>query len=94
MARSHDRETATLLDRVALAFLSGLSALALAALVWGGIAIAAPQFGFDGSPSLWPVAIFAAVMALLGFVAQENFVGNLVGGLIRVVLRWLPWLTP
>jgi hypothetical protein len=94
VARSQDREAATLIDRVALAFLSGLSALVLAGLIWGGIAITAAQFGFERSPPLWPVAIFASVMTLIGFVALENFVGNLVGGLVRATLRLLGWLTP
>ena len=94
MVRPQDRESATLLDRVALAFLSGLSALALAALLWGGIAIFWAQLGFDGLPPLWPVVGFAAVMALIGFVALENFVGELIGSLLRPVLRLLGWLTP
>lgn len=94
MARSPDRETATLLDRVALAFLSGLSALVLAALFWGGIALLAAQLGFERLPPLWPVAVFATLMALVGFIALENFVGELVGSLVGSVLRWLGWLTP
>ena len=95
MARSQqDRESATFIDRVALAFLSGVSALLLAALVWGGVAITAVQFGFENSPPLWPVVAFASAMAVLGFVAMENFIGELIGSLIRSVLRLLGWLTP
>ncbi|MCC2657653.1 MAG: hypothetical protein K0Q76_2761 [Panacagrimonas sp.] len=94
MARPQHRESATLLDRVALAFLSGLSALALSALLWGGIALFWSQLGFDGLPPLWPVLGFAAVMALIGFVALENFVGELIGSMVRPVLRLLGWLTP
>ncbi len=94
MARSQDRESATLLDRAALAFLSGLSALALAALVWGGVAIFRAQLGFDGLPPLWPVVAFAALMAVLGFIALENFIGELIGSLVQSVLRLLGWLTP
>jgi TRAP-type C4-dicarboxylate transport system permease small subunit len=94
VAPSPDRETATLFDRVALAFLSGLSALLLAALLWGGIALFAAQVGFDGLPPFWPVAAFATAMALVGFVALENFVGDLIGSLVRPVLRWLGWLAP
>jgi TRAP-type C4-dicarboxylate transport system permease small subunit len=94
VARSTDPETATLLDRVALALLSGLWALALAALVWGGIAMVLAQLRFEGLPPLWPVLAFASSMALVGFLALENLVGNLVGSLVGSVLRWLGWLTP
>lgn len=94
MARSPDRETATLMDRVALAFLSGLSALMMAGLVWGGVAITAAQLTVDWSPPLWPVGLFAALMALVGFVMLENFVGNLIGSLAGSVLRLLQFLTP
>lgn len=94
MARSPDRETVTLMDRIALAFLSGLSALALAALVWGGVAILAAQLGFEGLPPLWPVWVFTSAIAVLGFIALENFVGNFIGSMIRAVLHLLHWLTP
>lgn len=94
MARSPDRETASLMDRIALAFLGGLSALVLAALAWGGVAILAAQLGFEGLPPLWPVGVFTSVMAMLGFIALENFVGNLIGSMIRAVLHWLHWLVP
>jgi len=94
VARSPDRETATLLDRVALAFLSGLSALVMAGLVWGGVAITAAQFAIEWSPPLWPVGLFAALMALVGFVMLENFVGNLIGSLAGAVLRLLHVLVP
>lgn len=95
MARSQqDRESATLLDRLALAFLSGLSGLVLAALLWGGAAIFAAQLGHGGLPPLWPVVTFAIVMALIGFVALENVVGELVGRLINAASRCLGWLAP
>lgn len=95
MARSQqDRESATLLDRLALAFLSGLSALMLSALLWGGVGLFAAQLGRGGLPPLWPVVTFTIVMALIGFVALENVVGELVGRMINVVSRWLGWLAP
>jgi hypothetical protein len=94
VARSHDRETATLLDRVALALLSGVSALALAALLWAGVALLWAQIGSGGLPPFWPVIAFAGVMAAIGFVALENVVGELIGRLAGSVLRWLGWITP
>ena len=95
MARSQqDRESATLTDRVALAFLSGLSALALAGLVWGGAALFWAQLGNAGLPPFWPVLAFGSLMAAIGLVAQENVVGNLRGSLVQSVLRLLGWLTP
>ena len=95
MARSQqDRESATMVDRLALAFVSGLSALVLAALVWGGVALLVAQIGWNGLPPPWPVVAFAVLMAGIGFVALENVVGELVGRMISSVSRWLGWLAP
>lgn len=82
MAIRSDREAATLMDRVALAFLSGASALVLGALLWGGLLLG---FHHAPAPFAW-VGLFSAVMAVLGFVLLENFVGNWVGSFARWVL--------
>ena len=82
------------MDRLALAFLSGLWVLVLAVLVWGGAAILCAQVGWNALPPLWPVATFAILMALIGFLALENVVGELVGRMIGMASRWLGWLAP
>ena len=94
MSTPAERDAATLMDRVALAFLSGVCALLLGSLLWGGIWIASAQLHGDLHLSFAWVAGFAALMALLGFVLLENFVGNWVGSFARRVLDALHLLVP
>jgi len=94
MATPRDREQITLMDRVALAFLSGCSALVLGGLLWAGVYLTAAQFALDWAPSFGWVAGFAAAMAVLGFILLENFVGNWVGDFASGVLKLLRAITP
>lgn len=94
MATPRNRERTTLMDRVALAFLSGGSALVLGGLLWAAILLVAAQLAFDWAPSFGWVAGFAAAMAVLGFVLLENFVGNWVGDFASGALKLLRALTP
>lgn len=87
MATPRNREETTLMDRVALAFLSGGSALVLGGLLWAGVCLTEAQLALDGVPSFGWVAGFAIVMAVLGFVLLENFVGNWVGAFASGVLK-------
>ena len=94
MTLSRDREAATLTDRVALGFLSGLCALLLGGLLWCGAWVASAQLHLDlHLPFAW-VVFFASVMALLGFVLLENFVGAWIGSFARWVLNALRVIWP
>lgn len=87
MAAPRDRERASLMDRVALALLSGISTLLLGGLLWLGAQLIAAQFALGGVPSFAWVLVAAGGMAALGFVLLENFVGNALGSLLRLVLN-------
>jgi hypothetical protein len=72
-------------DRVAVAFLSALSALIIGGLAWfafAGLNQAGVQFVVVPTRALW---VFVAVMGLAGFFLMENFVLNVVGFIGRVV---------
>lgn len=92
MAAIREREQATFMDRCALAFLSGLSALVLGALIWGAIATLSAQLDFDGFPAFAWVLAFAAVMGALGFLLLENFVASAVGRLWRWLIGLGGWI--
>lgn len=89
MARPRNREEATLMDRVALAFLSGVSALLLGGLLWAAVSLLAAQLALNWALSSGWIAGFGAAMALLGFVLLENFVAHWVGASVRGLLRLL-----
>jgi hypothetical protein len=94
MAMPRNRERTTLMDRVALAFLSGGSALLLGGLLWAAISLTAAQIAPDWTPSLGWVVGFAAVMAVLGFFLLENFVGNWVSDFASGVIKLLRVIAP
>lgn len=94
MATPRNREETTLVDRVALAFLSGGSALVLGGLLWAAVFPVAAQFAIDWAPSLGWVAGFAAAMAILGFFLLENFVGNWVVAFASSLLKLFRIIAP
>ena len=94
MATPRERERATLMDRVALAFLSGVSTFLLAGLMWFGVRLAAAQFAFGWTPSFSWVLAASALMAVLGFVLLENVVAAGIGALLRWVLNLFRAVAP
>lgn len=85
MRPRHRQDEATLTDRVALAFLSGLSALAAGGLIWLSISLLSAQLLFDWVPPFSWVLWFAGAMAMVGFLLLENLVVRLAGGIWRWV---------
>ena len=86
MARDRKRDTATLTDRFALAFLSGVAALLLGLPFWAGLALLLARMDAGWHPPFAWVLGFAITMALLGFVLLENFVAHWISGFVRWVL--------
>ncbi len=83
---------ATLFDRLAIAFASGLFALVLGSAIW----FALMQIGSTRtSLPLLPfryVLWFAAGMAALGFALLENLLAELFAALLRLIQRLGRWV--
>ncbi len=83
---------ATLVDRFALAFVSGISGLIVGSLIWFAVIASIAQVNDGAWTSTYRyVLVFAGAMAALGFLVLENFVMNVLGGLLKalgVALRW------
>lgn len=86
------QERATLTDRLALAFLSAVTALLVGGLLWLCIAVLAAQLLFDEVPSFAWVLGFAGVMAALGFLLMENHVLRCVTAVGRWFARLARWV--
>ncbi|MGQ0697325.1 MAG: hypothetical protein ACT4PZ_03680 [Panacagrimonas sp.] len=91
-----DREprqaAATLFDRCALAFVSGLCAFLVSIFGWLGVTVLMAQFGADWLPSFDWVLAFSMLMSLLGFLLLENYVVTVVMTLWRWILKVLYWV--
>ena len=73
------KEEIKLIDRVAVAFLSGVAALVSGVVVWF---LLIASFDFEGKyifSSFKFVIGFAGIMALAGFLMLENFIANIFG---------------
>jgi len=73
------KEEIKLIDRVAVAFLSGVVALVSGVVVWF---LLVASFDFEGKyifSSFKLVIGFSGIMALAGFLMLENFIANLFG---------------
>ena len=91
MDATRNREAATLTDRFALAFLSGLSALLAGSLIWLAASLFFANLTSDGMASFRWVLLFAGVMALIGFALLENVVVRVLSGAWRGFLRISRW---
>ena len=84
----------TLIDRCALAFLSGAAAFLLGSVVWFAAFYFSANLSPEGFvPFAW-VGLFACVMAVIGFLAMENLVARLIGWLAHKALELLRWASP
>ena len=71
----------TLIDRIAVAFLSGVFAFITGVVVWF---LLVASFGFEGKyifSSFKLVIGFTVIMAVAGFLMLENFIATLFGHL-------------
>jgi hypothetical protein len=78
-------EPITLIDRFALAFLSGLLALLTAGILWlalAGINQAGTHIMFLPVSAIW---WFTGIMATLGFFSAENFLAKVLGKLWQFI---------
>lgn len=89
MADAPERE-GTLTDRLAVAFLSAVSALLLGGLVWIAVLLIAPEFAGPTVTSFRWVLGFTIVMAVLGFLLLDNLIVHVLATLMRwlSVARW------
>ena len=81
MKKNTTKEEITIIDRIAVAFLSGILAFITGFIIWFLLVIA---FEFEGKyvfSSLKLVVGFAGVMSVAGFFKLENFLANLFGHL-------------
>ena len=77
---------ATLVDRIAVAFLSSLIALMIGTVIWAFLAgLNLGGATFIVLPFSW-VLWFTLVMAILGFLLLENFLASLFGYLWHGIL--------
>ncbi len=75
------KEEITLIDRIAVAFLSGVVAFITGVIIWFLLVTA---FEFEGKyifSSFKLVIGFTGIMAIAGFFMLENFIANLFGHL-------------
>jgi len=85
--KNHKFGQIKLIDRFALAFLSGFTSFLTAAICWAIISMVA-ILGFDkAAVSFAPVYLFAAVMAILGFLNGTNIVLNILFKIWQVLLK-------
>jgi len=83
------KEEITLIDRVAVAFLSGLLSLISGIILWF-LFVAA--IGFEGKyiySSFKLVFWFSGLMAIAGFLMLENFIANLFGHIWHGIYNYL-----
>jgi hypothetical protein len=74
---SAKNENISLLDRLAVAFLSGMTAIITSGIFW---------FSFlDGLISIKILLVFVLIMTILGFFLLENVLVNLFGWLWRLL---------
>ena len=83
------KANATFVDRLAVAFLSGLIALITATIIW----LILLGFNYIGTSLLivsyrWVLG-FSLLMAALGFLLKENFLASLFGYLWHGILLML-----
>ena len=73
------KEPATLFDRIAVAFLSGVTALLTGSLIWLIVFYNLHDFVTELKPSFKPVLIFTGIMSAIGFFTLINLMGNIFG---------------
>ena len=87
LSRSGDSKAATVFDRVAVAFASGLITFVLAGLVWFGLL---PIFAdLAGTSSFAAVLFVSGGMAVLGFALRVNPVIATAKWLMRALMSWV-----
>lgn len=80
-SKKNTNEEITIIDRIAVAFLSGVFAFFTGVIVWF---LLVASFEFEGKyifSSFKLVIGFAGIMAIAGFLMLENFIANLFGHL-------------
>ena len=83
------KEDIRLMDRVAVAFLSGILALFSGFIIWF---LLVASFNFEGkyifSSFKWVIG-FAGIMAIAGFFMLENWIANLFGRVWHFIYNYL-----